>query len=148
MIEAPPMADAPPRPTFSPIAWFLNPYVQIGFAAVLAAGSEILMKKGAVAVENATGSVGIFGIAALASGWVWAGIVTYILGFISWIYVLRFVPLGVAYALINLDHVLIPLGAWAVLGEKISPRRGIGILIVLLGLYLIIRPLARMEEKL
>ena len=148
MTEASPMPAAPPRPTFSPLAWFLNPYVQVAFAAVLAASSELLMKKGAVAVENATGNVSLFGVPALTSGWTWCGIVTYILSFVSWIYVLRFVPLAVAYAMINLDHVLIPLGAWAVLGEKISTRRGIGILIVLLGLYLIIRPLARMEERL
>ena len=87
-------------------------------------------------------------MAALASRWTWFGIVCYLLSFISWVHVLRFLPLGIAYALINVVHVLIPLGCSVFLHEIILPRRWIGIGVVLAGLYLIIRPLARLEEKL
>jgi len=138
--------EAPPG--FAAIKWFFNPYVQIALGSLLVTASELLMKKGAATVEHATGGVSIFGVAALASGWTWLGIVSYVLSFVSWVYVLRLLPLGIAYALINVVHVLIPLGSWIFLHEMISPRRWLGIAVVLAGLYLIIRPLARLEEKL
>jgi multidrug transporter EmrE-like cation transporter len=146
-----PVSSAPERawqPTRSlgPLAWALHPYAQLAVGSVLVTASELLMKKGAVTTP--AGHVGWFGVAALASGWTWAGIVTYVLSFASWIYVLRFVPLGIAYALINVVHVLIPLGAWALLGEAVSGRRWAGIGLVVAGLLLILRPVVRAEEKL
>jgi drug/metabolite transporter (DMT)-like permease len=117
--------------------WFLNPYVQIGIGALLITASELLLKKGASSGEV----VGIFGIGALASRWTWLGILTYLLSFASWLYVLRQLPLGVAFALINIVHVLVPLGAWLLLGEMISLQRWIGIACVVGGTALV----ARME---
>ena len=70
----------------------------------------------------------------LASLWTWAGITCYILSFLSWIYVLRSVPLGTAFALISVAHVLIPLGSWAFLHEVIGPARWCGISLVVAGL--------------
>ncbi len=128
--------------------WFLDPYVQIAIGSVLVTASELLMKKGADSASHLAGGVGMLGVAALASGWTWGGIVTYVLSFVSWIHVLRFVPLGIAYALINVVHVLIPVGSWVFLHEQISIRRWCGITIVLFGIYLVIRPLSKLEEKL
>ena len=128
------------------MAWFVNPYVQLGIGALLVTVSELLMKKGAS--DPGAGSVGWFGVAALASGWTWAGIVTYVLSFLSWIYVLRFVPLGIAYALINVVHVLVPLGAWLFLHEPVSPRRWLGVSLVACGILLILRPAVKAEENL
>ena len=125
---------------------FLNPYVQLALGALLVTSSELLMKKGASGVP--AGTVGWFGIGALGSWWTWAGIVTYILSFLSWIYVLRFVPLGIAFALISVVHVLIPLGAWLFLHEAVSLRRWSGILMVLCGLLLILKPAVKAEQRL
>ena len=104
--------------------WFLNPYVQIAIGALLVTASELLLKKGAMN-------------GALASGWTWLGILTYLLSFASWLYVLKHLPLSVAFALINVVHVLVPLGAWSLLGESISPRRWVGIACVLCGTVLV-----------
>ena len=134
---------------FGPFAWFFNPYVQIGIGAILVAISELFLKKGASAAPQ-WGNVpaGLGGMAALASGWTWAGILFYILSFVSWIYVLRFVPLTVAFALINLVHVLVPIGAWLVLGEQIPIRRWIGIVLILSGIIMVVGPATKAEEKL
>ena len=141
----------PPLAVQSPfvVRWFLNPYVQIGLGALMITTSEILMKAGA----NATASHpaiagGLLGIAALTSLWTWAGIVCYIISFVSWIYVLRSIPLGIAYALINVAHVLIPIGSWAFLHEVIGPNRWCGIVLVVLGLSLLVGPVAKVEAKL
>lgn len=132
-----------------PFAWFFNPYAQIGIGAVLVAISELLLKKGAVAAPHlANVPAGLGGVAALASVWTWAGIVFYILSFASWIYVLRFVPLTVAFSLINLVHVLVPIGAWLVLGEQIPIRRWLGIVLILAGIIMVVGPATKAEEKL
>jgi drug/metabolite transporter (DMT)-like permease len=100
-----------------------NPYVQIAIGALLVTISELLLKKGAVA-------------GGLTSGWTWIGITTYILSFLSWLYVLRHLPLSVAYPLISVVHLLVPLGAWLILGEMISTRRWIGIACVFTGVVM------------
>jgi len=132
----------------SPLAWFLHPYVQLGFGALLVTASELLLKRGAVAVPAATGLAAWVGIMALASGWTWLGIVTYILSFVSWIHVLRSLPLNIAFPAINIVHILVPLGAWAFLGEAIPARRWVGIVLVIVGIVLIVRPVAKAEAML
>jgi len=71
-----------------------------------------------------------------------------IASFISWLYVLRFIPLTIAYPLSNLVHVLIPLSSWFFLDEIISTQRWCGIALVLIGVLIVAKPVARMEEKL
>jgi multidrug transporter EmrE-like cation transporter len=132
------LADAPapveavvgarPRPR-----GFLNPYVQLGVGAVLVTASELLLTTGASEAAGASW----LGVDALASAWTWGGIVTYVLSFVSWLYVLRHLPLGVAFALINAVHVLVPLASWAFLHEAVSGRRWAGIGLVLAGIVLI-----------
>jgi undecaprenyl phosphate-alpha-L-ara4N flippase subunit ArnF len=136
------------------LQFFLNAYVQIALGAVMVTASEILMKAGARTVAVAAGApyggsaTGWLGIAALSSGYTWLGIGFYILSFLSWIYVLRTVPLGIAYALINVVHVLIPIGSWVFLHEAISPMRWCGIGLVVVGLLLLVGPVAKVEARL
>jgi len=125
--------------------WFFNRYFQIALGALMVTASELMMKVGASAQH---GRIGVFGFAALASGWTWAAILFYCLSFVSWAYVLQKLPLGIAYGIINIVHVLIPLGCRIFLHEALSPQRWIGIGLVLAGLLLVIRPLVTMEEKL
>jgi drug/metabolite transporter (DMT)-like permease len=124
--------------------WFFDPYVQILVGALLVTASELLLKKGASVAPGASWT----GIDALASAWTWGGIVTYVLSFASWLYVLRFVPLGIAFALINGVHVLVPVGSWAFLGETLSAQRWAGIGRVVCGILFIARDAARAEEEL
>lgn len=144
-VAPPPVASRTP----AVIRWFLNPYVQIGLGALTVTTSELLMKLGANATAARPAIAGgLLGIAALASLWTWAGIICYILSFLSWIYVLRLVPLGIAYALINVAHVLIPIGSCLFLHEIIGPGRWGGIALVVLGLSLLLGPVAQVEAKL
>jgi multidrug transporter EmrE-like cation transporter len=127
------------------VAGLLNPYFQIAFGAMTVTASELLMKVGA---GDKPGTLAAFGFLALASKWTWLAILFYLISFASWIYVLRTIPLGVAYALINVVHVLIPVACWLFLREHISPQRWCGITLVMAGLVLIAKPVARAEEKL
>jgi multidrug transporter EmrE-like cation transporter len=129
-------------------AWIANTYVQLAIGAMLVTVSELLLKKGASTTPAAGGPAGVLGVGALRSGWTWLGILSYVLATLSWLHVLRLMPLAIAFGLINIVHVLVPLGAWAVLHEAISTRRWIGIALILAGVVALSRPAARAEEGL
>jgi drug/metabolite transporter (DMT)-like permease len=112
---------------------------------MLVTAAELLMKTGAASKSL---TIGVFGIAALQSGFTWIGIILYCASFLSWLYVLRTVPLGIAYGLINVVHVLIPIGCWIFLHENIAPQRWTGIALVIAGLLLVAKPAAVIEKKL
>ena len=144
--EAPPASS--PRVRHAVVQAFLEPYAQLAFGALLVTASELLLRRGAMDVTHGTGLTAVFGVTALASMWTWGGIVCYVLSFVCWIHVLRFVPLARAFALINVVHVLVPLGAWLMLGEAVNARRWVGITLVVLGVLLVARPAAKAEEEL
>ena len=126
---------------------FWNPYLQIFFTVLLTAAAQILLKVGAdgSAADDSLGSW--LGVHELASGWTWLGILAFVASFGGWLYALRFLPLGLAFALTNGVHIFVPLGSWLFLGEHISLLRGSGILIIIAGILLLAQSVAKVEEK-
>ena len=127
---------------------FGNPWLQLALNAIIVTISELLLKIGASETAGLTHRHDWTGITALASIWTWLGIVFVILSLVNWLYVLRLLPLSIAFPLSNVVHVLVPLSCWIFLGELISTRRWCGIALVLLGLIVVSKPFARIEEKL
>ena len=78
----------------------------------------------------------------------WFGILLVAVSFASWLYVLRFIPLSIAFPLSQFVHVLVPLGSYTFLNETISVRRWAGIALVVMGIFIVAKPVAQMEEKL
>lgn len=128
----------------APRRGFLNPYVAIALSVVLDACAQVLLKIGS---DHSVAAASIFGFAGLESGWVWLGIIAMVTSFSSWIYSLRFVPLGIAANLTGATHVLVPLICWTLMGEQIHTRRWLGISLVIAGVFIIARPLMKVEEK-
>ena len=127
---------------------FGNPWLQLGLSVVCVLVSEFLLKRGATDVAEPDTAISWTGINGLASPLVWSAILLIIASFISWLYVLRYVPLTVAYSLSRIVDVLVPLGCWIFLGELISPLRWCGIALVIIGLALVAKPIAQIEERL
>ena len=121
--------------------------VQLALGAVLVTISELLLKKGASAAHASHGSDWT-GLTALTSAWVWGGVGCYIASFVSWLYVLRHVPLILAFNLMNSVHVLVPMASLAVLGESVPGMRWGGIVLICAGICLLAEPLSKLEEKL
>jgi drug/metabolite transporter (DMT)-like permease len=126
---------------------FWNPYLQIFLTVLLTAAAQILLKIGAdgSAANNSLWSW--LGVAELDSWWTWAGILAFVASFGGWLYALRFLPLGLAFALTNGVHIFVPLGSWLFLGEHIGLLRGSGILIIIAGILLLAQSVADVEEK-
>jgi multidrug transporter EmrE-like cation transporter len=124
---------------------FLNPYFQIFLSALLTTASELLLKCGAVEAGTPGAALGFH---ALSSGWTWVGIISYLISFPCWLYVLRVLPLNIAFAMSSVVHVFIPVASWWFLSEHIGPVRMAGIALILAGIAIIAQPLAVVEEKL
>jgi undecaprenyl phosphate-alpha-L-ara4N flippase subunit ArnF len=133
------MSSAPKR--------FANPWLLLVFEALFVTASETLLKVGASQTERIAGWEWT-GVLGLGSIWIWCAIVLVILSFLCWIYVLRYIPLSIAFPLSNVVHVLVPLSCWLFLHEHLSFRRWCGIAIVIFGLAVVAKPVAQIEEKL
>ncbi|HZL35225.1 MAG TPA: EamA family transporter [Tepidisphaeraceae bacterium] len=130
------------------IAFILNPYVLILVGALLTTAGEVLLAKGSKLAGSAH-FVGILNwLGPLAFGWTWIGIASYIVSLLSWLYVLRFIPLSIAFPLINVVHVLVPVGAHIFLNETVPPRLWAGVGLIFIGALVIARPLMKVEHKL
>jgi multidrug transporter EmrE-like cation transporter len=129
------------------VSAFLNPWFQIALGAVLTSVAELLLKKGAVSASEVAGLPGWAGVGALTSGWTWLGIAAYLGSFASWLRVLRVVPLNLAYSLVNVAQVLVPIGAAVLLDEHVSPTRWLGIALVMSGLLILVNVALGTERR-
>jgi drug/metabolite transporter (DMT)-like permease len=127
---------------------FANPFFQLGLNAIIVTTAELLLKMGARQTAYLNAQFGWSGISGLASIWTWLGISCIIVSLVNWLYILRKVPLSLAFPLSNVVHAIIPLTSWIFLGEMISARRWLGIAFVLIGLFIVAKPFVRIEEKL
>ena len=130
------------------LSGFGNPRLQLGLSVACVFVSELLLKRGATDVADPDSAFSWTGINGLASPLVWWAILLIVASFISWLYVLRYIPLNVAYPLSRVVDILVPLGCWIFLGEMISALRWCGIALVVIGLAIVAKPIARMEERL
>jgi multidrug transporter EmrE-like cation transporter len=128
--------------------WFVNPWVQLAICVLLTTAAEIFLKLGAVATADPASAWSWTGLTGLRSIWVWWGILASVVSLFNWLATLRKLPLTIAFPVGNAVHILVPLSSWIFLGEAILTRRWIGIALVLLGIMIVAKPAARLEEKL
>lgn len=127
---------------------FGNPWLHLGVSIACVATYELLLKRGARETAHVSETWSWTGLTGLTSIYVWVAIVFVIISLITWLYVLRYLPLSIAFPISQAVHVLVPLGSWLILGENIVTLRWIGIAFVSLGLAVVAKPVARLEEEL
>ena len=127
---------------------FANPWLVLGFEIFCVLVYELLQKRGASETANLSQVWSWTGITALTSPLTWLAMVIMIISLLSWLYVLRYIPLSIAFPLSRVVDILVPLSCWMILGENISTRRWCGIALVIVGLVLTAKPVAQLEEKL
>jgi multidrug transporter EmrE-like cation transporter len=127
---------------------FANPWLQLWLSILFVTTYELLLKLGAAETAHLSGGWDWTGVSGLASLYTWAAIVFVILSFVTWLHVLRHIPLSIAFPISQAVHVLVPLCSWLFLGEVILSLRWCGIALVSLGLAVVAKPVARLEERL
>ena len=128
--------------------WFVSPWVQLSICVLLATAAEVFLKLGAKQIAGLTSAWSWTGLTGLRSVWVWWGIIASVISLFNWLATIRKLPLTIAFPAGNVVHILVPLSCWIFLGEAISTLRWCGIALVLLGLGVIAKPAARLEERL
>jgi drug/metabolite transporter (DMT)-like permease len=127
---------------------FPNPWLVLGFEVICVLVYELLQKRGASATAHLSQVWSWIGMTALASPLTWLAMGLMIVSLLSWLYVLRYIPLSIAFPLSRVVDILVPLSCWMILGEDISTRRWCGIALVIVGLIVTAKPAAQLEEKL
>ena len=127
---------------------FANPWFQLGLNIICVVLYELLLKAGAKATADPFKSWSWMGISGLASPLIWLAIVVMLLDLVIWLYVLKYIPLSIAFPLSRLVDVLVPISCWLILKEGISSLRWCGIALVIIGLAIVAKPAARLEERL
>lgn len=106
-----------------------RPYLYLVIASVCAAVGQVLFKVGAMGREHWQDYLNVPLMVGLAS---------YGAGTLLWILALSKVPLKVVYPFTVLTFVLVYAGAALVLGERLSVRGIVGMIVVLAGLAIIV----------
>ena len=126
-----------------------NPWVQLGLSVMFVTAYELLLKVGARETAKIAGAGWAWtGLSGLASIYVWFAVPLVILSLLTWLHVLRLIPLSIAFPISQVVHAFVPLGSWLILGESVNRLRWAGIALVLLGLAIVAKPVARIEERL
>jgi drug/metabolite transporter (DMT)-like permease len=127
---------------------FANPWLVLVLEVICVLVYELLQKRGASETAHLSQVWSWTGITALASPLTWLAMGLMIVSLLSWLYVLRYIPLSIAFPLSRVVDILVPLSCWMILGENISTRRWCGIALVVIGLILTAKPAAQLKEKL
>jgi drug/metabolite transporter (DMT)-like permease len=113
---------------------FLWLVVSIAFAAC----SNIMIKSRSLV--NAGDDRGIDYIIRMAlDPWVWVGGVVCGIALIAWLLAIRKLDLGVAQPVMALIFIVVPIGSYFFLNETLSPLRIAGIILILLGVFIVTR---------
>lgn len=133
-------------PFLLPLSRLLNPYFQLFLTVILVTIAEIFLKQGTTETTTVENTHWL-GLSSLPSPHVWMGAALLALSSVTWILVLRKMPLYLAFMLSSVVHVTIPLASWMVLGEQIHGLRWTGIALVVAGVWIIARPASHVEER-
>jgi drug/metabolite transporter (DMT)-like permease len=104
-------------------------------------GTPLMIAMGQVLFKMTSATAGEFsvrGLLALALNPILiAALVLYGVGTVIWIYVLRSVPLTIAYSFMGLTFCFVPLLAQAFFGEPLTLRYALGAVLIIAGLLAI-----------
>lgn len=110
----------------------------LALAIVIAAnvGGQLLFKLAARDVASETNLVGmslrLLGVPAM-----WGAVVCYGVTILAWVWVLRVMPLSVAYSAVALVFVLVPILAIWLFHEPVTPQLALGAVLVVAGVLLV-----------
>ncbi len=75
----------------------------------------------------------------LLNPFVIAGLVSFFVGMLIWLYVLSRLELSLAYPFVALNYILILFGSYFLFRETITVYKMIGVVVIIIGVYLIAR---------
>jgi len=118
----------------------LNYFALIFFGVLLNAVAQLLLKTG----MNRIGHFDFVWENVVPIGWqvmtslpIFIGMVCYVLSVVVWLLVLSRIEVSVAYPMVSIGYVMASIAAWQLFGEALTPQRVLGILIIIVGVWLV-----------
>lgn len=99
---------------------------------ILNGGAQLLLRKAAL-----SGAVPTNPASLIKNAWFIAGIGAYAVSVLTWLFVLRRVPLAVAAPFVALVYVLVPLASRIVFSDAVSPRMWVGMALIAVGVTVV-----------
>ena len=120
----------------------MNYFALIMLGVMLNAGAQLLLKEGMRRIgffEFAWTNVVPVGLQVAANPFVLAGIFTYVVSVGVWLLVLSRVEVSFAYPLLSVGYIVNAVAGYYLFQENLSLTRITGILIIIVGVYLVTR---------
>lgn len=102
------------------------------FAATISAVGQVMLKHAMVRVGRLHLSFEMISRAFLQPYFVLA-IAIYVLALLIWMQVLSSTPLNIAYSVLAITYVLVPIFSYFVFGEQMAPGQMVGVALILIG---------------
>lgn len=116
----------------------------LGFLALLTFDTLTQIGFKLAAVAAAPPDLGVDWLIRILEGkWIYIAVAGYLGSFVAWMTLLRYVPVGTAFATSHLDIVSVLFVSVTVLGERLSRTQIVGAALILIG----IAALARSDAK-
>jgi drug/metabolite transporter (DMT)-like permease len=121
----------------------LTGFLLIMAAVVLEVLGQVAFKRGATAIERASGHQRVlrYWLALALDPWVQLGVAIHVVELLLWIAALNFIPLSIAFPLASLSFCGVAIGGHFWLGEKIGRRSVAAIAMITLGAALVCWPM-------
>ncbi len=114
----------------------IGTYMALALVIAANVGGQLLFKAAATSVAAETSLVGMTLRLAVVPA-MWGAVLLYAVTIIAWVWVLRTVPLSVAYSAVALVFVLVPLLAVWLFGEPFTLRFALGTALIAAGVLLV-----------
>jgi drug/metabolite transporter (DMT)-like permease len=109
-------------------------YIVLFFNILLLVSGQLLWKTGMNKMDTAKGDTWV---SLLWSPHIWSGLVLYGIATVLWLYVLKKLPLSLAYPLQSLAYVIALVAAVFIFHESVPLQRWIGAAIILAGVIVL-----------
>lgn len=120
----------------------MNHLPLILFSVLVNAGAQLLLKAGMNRIgyfEFALVNAASIGLKVMASPFVLFGVAAYVVSMLIWLLVLSRMEVGYAYPMISLGYIVNAVAGHYLFQENLSVTRIAGILVIILGVFLVSR---------
>lgn len=117
-------------------------YILLLIDIILAALAQLMLKKGMLLlgpIEFSAKNLGVLAVSIFKSWHIPVALVLYGVSLVLWLFVISKISLSSAYPFTALMYVFIIGGAWYMFNEEITINHGIGVALILAGLFFIFR---------
>ncbi|MDE3060514.1 MAG: EamA family transporter [Pseudomonadota bacterium] len=120
----------------------MNPMLLILTGVMLNAAAQLLLKVGMQRIGHfdlTLANAWPVGLQVATSLPIIGGMACYVISILVWLVVLSRVEVSMAYPMVSLGYVVTALAAYFWLGEQLGPMRLAGIVIILIGVWMVSR---------